>query len=71
MSSTGVRYQVSGNIMSSTGVRYQVSGARCQVCQLPESDIKCQVSWELNTELQCHMSSNHPVMQHGTEEQYS
>jgi len=32
--------------MSSNGVRYQVSGIRCQVitCQVPVSDIKCQVS---------------------------
>jgi len=33
MSSTGVRYQVSGvkYNMSSTGVKYQVSGIRCQI----------------------------------------
>ena len=42
----GVRYQVSSDNMSSTGVRYQVSGIRYQViiCQVLVSDIKCQVS---------------------------
>jgi len=32
--------------MSSTGIRYQVSGIRCQAitCQVPVSDIKRQVS---------------------------
>jgi len=27
----GVRYQVSSDNMSSTGIRYQVSGIKCQV----------------------------------------
>jgi len=37
---------VSSDNMSNTGVRYQVSGIMCQVitCQVPVSDIKCQVS---------------------------
>jgi len=50
MSSTGVRYvkywcQVSSDNMSSTGVRYQVSDqGQVITCQVPESDIKYQVS---------------------------
>jgi len=43
---SGVRYQASSDNMSSTGVRDQVLDIRCQVitCQVPVSDIKCQVS---------------------------
>ena len=89
---SGIRYQASSDNMSSTSVRYQVSGIRCQVsvsdvkCQgsginykhisvrYQVSGIKCQVytyqsqvinmsiSCELNTGLQHYMSGNHPII---------
>ena len=42
---SGVKYQVSSDNISSTGVRYQVSGigVKCNI-SMPVSDIKCQRS---------------------------
>jgi len=72
MPSTGVRYQCQGSgvkyNMSSTGIRYQVSGIRCLVYTYQGQVINMSVSGELNTELQHHILSNHPVMQHDTGE---
>ena len=56
---SGVRFQVPSDNMSSTGVRYQVSGILCQVYTYQGQVINMSLSCELNTELQHHISAGH------------